>query len=714
MSFFDDASLVFLPSGQAGKDGKAYSIKPVPEYGTNLVTNGGFDTDSDWTKSSQTTISNGAANILSTDGSFQFLKQSGYNSSQGKELKVTIDVVNVQSGQLKVSFSGGANSENVPNVIGTHNIYIVNDGTIGTLTIGRVSGVTDITIDNVSVREVIVDGDFTFSRGSNLTATRVDSNGLIEKGRENLLLQSNNFDTTWLNASTDETSGQSGYDGTNNAWLLDTTVDGDNRRIYQSVSLNGVQTFSFYAKAGTSEWCFVNIIQSATNANNYYHLSGDGSKGASPSVSIINETIESVGNGWYRISITGDLDTSQVRIQIANGDGDSSVVVGDNIYIQDAQLEIGLVATEYIESGATKGKAGLLEHSPRFDYSGGASCSSLLLEPSRTQLITQSEYFGAWSAFRATITDNSATSPEGVSNAAALTEDTTNNSHPLNKTFSVSSGAEYTLSIFAKQGSRRYLALLALNGGSTIYYDLENKTAGSGGSVEDYGNGWLRLIYTYTTNSTSAELYIQPSVNGSSVVYTGDGSNAVFLYGAQLEQGSYPTSYIPNHSGGTATRTADVTSVTSVSDLIGQTEGTIYCEFEYNGAADSGVFNRIIGLGTGVTQNRILLAKNNTTAELVAFAVTGGTTQVFQAISGTSIIGHHKVAISYKANEYKVYLDGELEFTDTSASVPATTDVYVGTAEDGTTDNELGGVVKQSIIFKEVLSEDNCKALTTI
>jgi len=48
MSFYDDASLVFLPSGGAGKDGKAYSIKPVPEYGTELVTNGGFDTDSDW------------------------------------------------------------------------------------------------------------------------------------------------------------------------------------------------------------------------------------------------------------------------------------------------------------------------------------------------------------------------------------------------------------------------------------------------------------------------------------------------------------------------------------------------------------------------------------------------------------------------------------------------------------------------------------------
>ena len=55
------------------------------------------------------------------------------------------------------------------------------------------------------------EGNFTFSRGSNLAATRVDVNGLIEKGRENLLLQSNQFDTTWqLTTNTSVTGGQEG------------------------------------------------------------------------------------------------------------------------------------------------------------------------------------------------------------------------------------------------------------------------------------------------------------------------------------------------------------------------------------------------------------------------------------------------------------------------------------------------------------------------
>ena len=533
------------------------------------------------------------------------------------------------------------------------------------------------------------DGDFTFSRGSNLTATRVDSNGLIEKGRENLLLQSNSFDTTWTTSNTSVTSGQSGYDGSSDAWLLEATSAGTSRYIRQGNTNSGVHTFSCYAKAGTTDFIRLQITSSST-AFTYFDLN-NGTIG-NEDADTIDSTIEDVGSGWYRISITAsDSSISQVRIYIAQ-ENTSNVNEGDNVYIQDAQLEIGTIATEYIESGASSGKAGLLENEPRFDYSGGASCASLLLERSRTNLVEYSEYMlgSNWVGSFTTITPvlSDTLSPEGVANCYRITRSGSNTQ--LGSVVSITSGNTYTGSIYVRKVSGSDTAILKDVNNSSTSIDITTE--------------WKRFHTTATATSGNGRLYIQPQSDG----------DVIEVFGAQLEEGSYPTSYIPNHSGGSETRDADVTSVTSVSSLIGQTEGTIYCEFEYNGAADSGVFNRIIGLGTGVTQNRILLAKNDTTAELVAFAVTGGTTQVFQAIAGTSIIGHHKVAISYKANEYKVYLDGELEFTDTSASVPATTDVYIGTAEDGTTNNELGGIVKESIIYKEVLSEDNCKALTTL
>jgi hypothetical protein len=319
--------------------------------------------------------------------------------------------------------------------------------------------------------------------------------------------------------------------------------------------------------------------------------------------------------------------------------------------------------------------------------------------------VGQSEYIDSWNNYTSgngaapTITTNYIESPEGIVNATRLQLETNGTS---------STDASGVLQSIALDGSSTYIFSFWIKSNSGSSAELSTFINSSFGVQFTATTEWQRLDFEVVSNSTNPRNF--------GIVARGNYHQSVDVsfWGAQLEQGSYPTSYIPNHSGGSETRNADECTKTTISGLIGQTEGTIYCEFEYNGAADSGVFNRIIGLGTGVTQNRILLAKNDTTAELVAFAVTGGTTQVFQAIAGTSIIGHHKVAISYKANEYKVYLDGELEFTDTSASVPATTDVYIGTAEDGTTNNELGGVVKQSIIYKEVLSEDNCKALTTL
>jgi hypothetical protein len=561
-------------------------------------------------------------------------------------------------------------------------------------------------------------GDFTFSRGSNLTATRVDSNGLIEKGRENLLLQSNQFDTTWTTSNLTPTGGETGYDGSSDAWLLDISGGTSSQRIEQSMSFGGIQTFSVYAKAGTLNW-----IRMRGSSNTYFDLAN----GVIGTDGHIDSKIESIGNGWYRCSVVTETSTL-ARIYLATDDGNVTQSSG-SIYIQDAQLEQGLAATEYIESGATTGLAGILEDSPRFDYSGGASCPSLLLEPQRTNNIPQSEYLGdsiVWAQLETIVTQNEEVSPEGLQNASKLLCVSGFANHQIDAmNVSISSGA-VTGSVYAKKGANADWLRLRLSGTSNpprAWFDLQNGVVGSvdvsgTASIEDVGNGWYRCSLTEAGNTASGgggRLQIFINKSDGQTQFTSNGDEYHYVYGAQMEAGSYATSYIPNHSGsGSVTREADITSVTSVSDLIGQTEGTIYCEFEYNGAADTGVFNRIIALGTGVTQNRILLAKNDTTAELVAFAVTGGTTQVFQAIATTSIIGHHKVAMSYKANEYKVYLDGQLKFTDSSASVPATTDVYIGTAEDGTTNNELGGVVKQSIIYKEVLSEDNCKALTTL
>jgi hypothetical protein len=197
---------------------------------------------------------------------------------------------------------------------------------------------------------------------------------------------------------------------------------------------------------------------------------------------------------------------------------------------------------------------------PRLDYTNG-SCPSILVEPQRTNIFSYSNNFnnGVWNTARLSISNNSL-SPDGTLNANGMIEDFTNNSHVIYRFITTSNASIYTISLFVKMGLRRYFKINAVNGGSEVYYDLQNKTTTGGGSIIDFDNGWLKLIYTYTTNSINGEIYFETSIDGITSNYLGNGSTAAYIYGAQLEQGSYATSYIPTVASA-ITRNADVLTV---------------------------------------------------------------------------------------------------------------------------------------------------------
>ena len=158
--------------------------------------------------------------------------------------------------------------------------------------------------------------------------------------RTNLILQSNQFDTTWSNYNSTDTGGQSGYDGSDDAWLIEKT--GGAGLMQQSISASGLHTFSVYAKQGTVNGVRVQI-GAGTNRYTFFDLNA-GTIGTSNAIS---NTIESMGNGWYRCAVTADeAAISLLRIYVTDGE-DTSGTTG-SIYIQDAQFETGSVATEYI------------------------------------------------------------------------------------------------------------------------------------------------------------------------------------------------------------------------------------------------------------------------------------------------------------------------------------------------------------------------------
>ena len=438
-------------------------------------------------------------------------------------------------------------------------------------------------------------GDFTFTRGTD-TATRVNSAGLIEKETQNLLLQSNTFDTTWANTNTTETSGQSGYDGSSNAWLL--AKNAAFGRINQSISSSGVHTFSVYAKEGTSGWMRLVVIGTA-NPSAYFNLS-NGAVGTTSNV--IESNSQNIGNGWYRYSISlHQASITEVRIYPAEADNDIGGTSG-NIYIQDAQLEQSLVARTYIETTTAAVYAGITDNLPRLDYSGGATCPALLLEPARTNLIDQSEYFGSWLTLNSSATDNAAISPEGVTNAAALVDDATNGAHYLQSAvITHATGEDMMASVFLKKGTRSQARVRLSGGASDAYFNLDDGSVisenGCTATVEDYGNGWYRCaIFDTSAAFGSGRLQVMSAVSGNST-YVGDGTEAIYIYGAQYEHNaSYPTSYIPT-MGVSATRAKDFINQNIQALTSGLTEGTLFIEFEKPNTGENNDVMRLRGSG---------------------------------------------------------------------------------------------------------------------
>jgi hypothetical protein len=572
-----------------------------------------------------------------------------------------------------------------------------------------------------SIKPTDGSGDFTFTRGSNLAATRVNSSGLIEKGRENLLLQSNQFDTTWATTDASVTSGQSGYDGSSDAWLLSKTDS--NALISQSVSKSGVQTYSIYAKAGTLSWCSFLITATTGNQSRYFDLS-TGTKGGSDYGTEIESTITSVGSGWHRITLTFNESTTSVRIYPADGNLDISGTSG-NILIQDAQLEQGLVATDYIETTTTTAQAGILEDMARLDYSGGASCPSLLLEPQRTNLALYSEQFdnAAWAKSNATVTANATTSPEGYVNAYKLiTNNAVINGQITDNISKSASQITYTSSIFVKKAEWDRIGLYisdasTFNNRGQAFFNLDGTlgTVAAAGTftnassnIEEYPNDWYRVYLTVTVPSTTTTIVLRYySLDNNEL--NGDGTSGIYIYGAQLEEGSL-TSYIPTY-GTSQTRSKDSCVKTGISSLIGQTEGTLFAEFEIPVNTQNG---DIIAIRNGAGSANGIFVSYRSSSVVQLIVRTGSTNAlIFQRI-GSYPSGKNKIAVAYKNGDFAISLNGTAAQVNTSSITMPTSLDSVALFGDNLYAQTLPVPYAPVLLFKTRLTNAKLADLTTI
>jgi hypothetical protein len=373
----------------------------------------------------------------------------------------------------------------------------------------------------------------------------------------------------------------------------------------------------------------------------------------------------------------------------------------------DLDVTRATTATRVNSSGLIESVA---SNVPRLDYTNG-TCPSILVEPQRTNLLLYSEQFdnaSYWSPYDAIITANTTVAPDGTTTAETLTSNASTGGSVYRLIAPVGT---YTLSVFYKAGTTDKCGISFSANGSASF-DLTNETfvESNGGiaKIEKFANGWYKCSVTVTTATTTLVAFGTDETTGKSV----------HIWGAQLEAGSYATSYIPTTSA-SVTRNADVISKTGISSLIGQTEGTLFVDelFDDNATNNGGLDDTLISLSDGTANNLISIfhygrSLGSSDRKVLFFIRLSNTTQV-AIFSSTLTSGRYKIALAYKNNDVVAYINGTQIGTDTSASIPTTS---VVTLVDPISTNAATKTVNFNLasIWKTRLTNSQLQTLTTI
>ena len=302
---------------------------------------------------------------------------------------------------------------------------------------------------------------------------------------------------------------------------------------------------------------------------------------------------------------------------------------------------------------------------------------SLLLENQSTNLLPYSEDFTKWNEFNATNTSNIATSPDGQITADKITKSGLSGNDRVRKTsISVSNSTSYAISVFVKNdtnvtGGITTLAFRVSSG--TLFRqgiewtdniatltDAKSNGTRTNKILEDYGNGWYRVGFAFTTDGTSGIFEIDIDRENT------NNTTSIFVWGAMLEQLSYATSYIPTN-GSTQTRAAETCNGAGTSSIFESSEGILYAEIA--ALANNADTLRWINLNNGATTNRVAFYYRTDENQLT-YLVSSGTTQVFSTITLSSASSFIKIAAKWKANDFALWVDGVKVVTDTSGNSP--------------------------------------------
>jgi len=469
-----------------------------------------------------------------------------------------------------------------------------------------------------------LDPRITFTRATTATYYDAKSSAVAE---QNLVLQSQTFNTSWTTSNISLTANSVvAPDGTTTAYTLTSTATTGSHGLFQTKPIRSGETYSIYAKAGTS-----NFVALTGNGTSSFAVSACAtfnlSTGLVASSSNCTASMVSVGSGWYRCIVANTTFNTDYFI-IAASEGDlaptsspwgSYTGTGLNVYIWGAQLEQRSAVTAYTPTTTTAITNYIptlltaVANEARFDCNPTTRESlGLLIEEQRTNLVTYSSDFSnaAWTKAAVSVTSTANIAPDGTQTAQLVVENTA--SAAAHNVTATATGASTTntLTMYAKQntaGAKRWFYMYPQppSGSAYAVYDLSLGTVtatGNGGTttyvgstITAVGNGWYRCSITFT--GTAGSVIVQHGLSSSGAIagatYTGDGFSGLFIWGAQLEAGAFATSYIPTVAS-QVTRSADSASMTGTnfSSWYNIAQGTVYSEASMFGI-NASAFNMI-------------------------------------------------------------------------------------------------------------------------
>ena len=662
MSLLDDVSIVVTPNGY--KAGELYAVIPVPTEGSELVEDGSFPSGtSNWSEGTGWSLTDGYANASSASGE---LSQSGIDFDTSKRYYIQYTISGYSgSGGVKARFKGLAwNTGVLREENGTFTEVLMSTVENTVFSFVTSSSFTG-SISNVSVKEY-TSADMDVTRAT--AATRVDENGLVNYaevlGGEEVTNGDFATDTDWTKGSAWSISG-------NNANFDDSTNSG----ISQSMVFTASKTYKvdFEITSGSGSIAFLSSNGATTYVS--YATYGVGTYSVE-----FNYTTGS-GFGIFGSSFLGGA-FSITNVSVKE-------VTRDNV--------------------------------PRIDYTGGG-CPHILAEPQRTNLIPYSEEISQYSETNTTVIDDDTTSPDGTVNASKVTKDGVNsNDRVYINNFIILNDTDYSLSVFIKNDdivNGGVSTISARISGGTLFrqgYEwngsilsiTSSQASGTRTNVllEDYGNGWWKVGFSFTSDGTSADIEFDlDRINGTD-------TTSIFLWGVQLEVGSYTTSYIPNF--GTAagvTRNQDIFTRDGIGSLINSTEGVLFVEMA---ALSNDSTRRAITLSDGTTSNRVMLRYQNSSNAVQCFINVSNA--LFSNLNENSytITDFLKIAFKWKAGDFALWINGTevaVSADATSFGVGVLTEMQFNEGDGA--GSEYFGKVKQLQVYDTSLSDEQLLQLT--